>query len=394
MRLVSREVDINPLESNNDYIRDFLFGNPGITALALYGFIFVVARKSNKYWPLVVWFILVWISLYFLVPLRSKHLPLLLPVLAVFAGLAVNHIYNFLKRIGNQKPSLRSLAMLLTITVTLGMFGWNVPYAIAENNGQTLVAKENKERLEAIEFINKIAAPNDCVIADNPVFLYQTNRLPPPELAETSQTRIDTGHLTLQDVIKSIETYRCHVVAIVTPRFGRSIPGLPEWLAENYLGLYARGETFVYFAPKGRLLKQDYTPMQNGNFGNIAQLLGLRLSTQPWSKEQGGYVSLFWQLESPIEAQFSEQVIVLRNAANDNQVYQTKRLPFEGHFNPTDRHIGTQVRDTFRLDIPTDLAAGTYNLYLSLCAPETAQCLSMNHQTQTELYLDQITLQP
>ncbi len=426
MRLSSRAVDINPFESNNDYIRDFLFGNPGIMALALYGFVFVVAKDLRRYWVLVTCFVLIWISMYFLVPLRGKHLPIFLPIVAVFAGFAVHHIYLFVKQItraayelglnmrqiapnsrshaerGNElgvigeKLSPRSVAMALIILVTLGMFGWNVPNIIANNNGQTLKVKENKERLAAIKFIDKIATPDDCVIADNPVFLYQTNRLPPPELSETSQTRIDTGHLTLPDVIQAIETYNCHVVAVVTPRFGESVPGLPEWLAENYLGLHAQNETFVYFALKGRPEKEtgnNYTPVQSGSFGGVVQVYGVQLSDQAWSKEEKRIISLYWQLESPLEVDYVEQ-ITLQDVVSNKQVYQVKRTLFEGQFNPTAWRIDEQARDTFWLDFPTDLPAGSYDMYLALCTPETERCLSIDNQGQTQLHLGQITLQP
>lgn len=391
MRLVSRDAALNPFDSNHKDIIDFIFTQPSLTALAIYGFVFVVARKLSHYWLFVAWFILVLISMYFHVPLRGKHLPIFLPILAIFAGFAIAHILDFLKQVRKQKMSPRSIAILFAIFVILGMFGWEVPHIVAKNNGESFVVKENTERLNAINFIDKIAMPDDCVIADNPVFLYNTHRLPSPELSETSQTRIDTGYLTLQDVVQSIQAYNCHVVAIVTPRFGESIPGLPEWLADHYLGLYAQGETFVYFAKKGA--DNIYIPLQNRRFGELVQLYGLRLSDQPWQKEEAGFISLFWQLDALIQGDYIEQ-ITLRNSISDEQAYQLTRMPFEGEFNPVAWHTGERVRDTFRLDLPPNLAVGTYDLYLSLCLPETGLCLPVdNVSDQTELYLGRITVQ-
>lgn len=389
MRLVSREVAHNPFDSNNEFMVGFLFGNSGLTVLALYGLVFVAAKNLRQYWPVIVWFALIWASMYLLVPLRDKHLPIFIPALALLAGFAVEHMVAFLAQVKQQALTPKLMAMLLTILLAAGMFVWNVPLAVAQNNGATLQVSENKERQAAIQFINAIARPDDCVIADNPVFLYQTNRLPPPELSETSQTRVDTGYLTTGDVIESIQKYHCHVVAVVTPRFGESLPGLPEWLAQHYLGLYAQSETFVYFAPKGNLAQNiDFRPAPDGSFGGLVRLSGYHLS-RPTGAEPL-YISLYWLLESPIKENYVEQ-ITLRRATDGAAAFQMERPPFEGKFNPAAWHINEAARDTFRLYLPAELPAGKYNLHLSLCAPETGQCLEVG-RGQTELFLEQIEL--
>jgi len=391
MRLASRDAAINPFDSNNKDIINSIFSHPELTALALYGLAFVIVRKLKTYWGLVTWFILIWFSMYFHVPLRGKHLIIFLPILAIVAGFAIAHIFYFLKGIRSQPISLRTISMLIVIIVTMGMFSWNIPEIIAKNNGDTLDVEENEERLNAINFIDKIAMPDDCVIADNPVFLDSTNRLPPPELSETSQTRIDTGYLTLQDIVQAIETYNCHVVAVVTPRFGESIPGLSEWLADNYLGLYAQSETFVYFAKKGA--DNNYAPIPGGDLGGLVQLYGIRMSEQPWHLGEAEFISLYWQLKSPIQDKLIEK-ITLHNAIGQ-VIHQVTHIPFEGQFDPAKWHIDEQVRDTFQLELPGNLPAGTYDLYISLCLSETEACLPVNNDSgQTELYLGQIILEP
>ena len=178
------------------------------------------------------------------------------------------------------------------------------------------------------------------------------------------------------------------MAAVVTPRFGESIPGLPEWLAQHYLGLHAQSETFVYFAPKGNLSEtENITPISNGDFGGLVQLVGIHLGKQPWNGNRG-YISLLWQLQSPIKSQI-EYTITLRGA--DNQTHRFTRLPFAGKFNPANWQIGQQVRDTFKVDLPPNLPPGSYDVYLSLCPRDTGQCLAANNQT--EIHLGQLTLQ-
>jgi hypothetical protein len=380
MRLASRAVEYNPFDSNNDTIIEFLFGNAGLLALAGYGFVFVVARNLRSYWPLLVWFVLVWMSMLFLSPLRDKHLPIFLPLLALFAAFGVDHIFNFFKQTGQQSASPRFAAMALAAILVAVIFVWNMPQVIAQNNGDALNVEVNEERLAAVGFINQIATPADCVIADNPIFLYQTGRLPPPELSETSQTRVDTGYLTAQDVIEAIERDKCHVVAIVTPRFGESLPGLAEWLAGHYLGLHAQSETFVYFAPKNHLVdEKGLTPVNGGVLGDIAQLYGYKIAKQA----DAIYISLFWQLQTPIATRYTEQ-LTLRDGAG-NTAYQLRRVPFEGQFNPATWQVGEKVRDTLRFDMPADTPPGVYNLYLSLCVPATDECLPLDRPAGIEL---------
>jgi hypothetical protein len=266
---------------------------------------------------------------------------------------------------------------------------WRIPGVIAENNGADITPKDDSYE-QAITFIRHISGPDDCVAADDPVFLHETDRLPPPELAETSQTRIDTGFLTLSGVVDALERHRCHAVAIVTRRFDKSISGLPEWLADTYLAEYDNGDITVHFARRGA--DDDYVPVPEGRFANVLRLYGLKMSRSPWPQNGGGYVSLFWELEALLPSMPAE-TLTLRHPDTGQQVYRLTRFPFEGHFNPAAWGVGQKVKDTFWLNLPADLPAGVYEVYFSVCDPETAQCLAVNNvPAQTELHLGRITL--
>ncbi len=135
MRLTSRETQFRTFSSNNADMINFLFSYAGITILSIYALTFVVIPKLTRYWLLVVWFGLVWISMLFHVPLRGKHLPVLLPPLTIFAGLAIDHIFNYLKQLKGQTFSLRMLSMLTAIIFIISLCLWRIPTVIAQNNG-------------------------------------------------------------------------------------------------------------------------------------------------------------------------------------------------------------------------------------------------------------------
>jgi hypothetical protein len=311
--------------------------------------------------------------------------------LALFSGFALDHIFNSLKQIKKAGWSLRAGTMVLIILLLLLMTGWDAANTLAGNSRPTLEDDEEEQMIddrEAIAFINKVSSPADCVIADNPVFLYHTQHLPPPELSEVSLTRIETGYLTLQDMIHSIQTHNCHVVATLTPRFTQEIPGLPEWLADHYLGLYRRDQRSIYFAKKGA--DDSYTPLPNSSFGTIVNLYGVHLSEQPWDRDEAIFISLFWQLETAFPNNYIEK-ITLREPASGKQLFQMARPPFEGQFDPALWQVDEEVKDTFWLKLPADISTGSYHLYLSLCIVETEECLPVNNEPGlAELFLGQI----
>lgn len=247
MRFDSRATEFNPYESASRDILLFLFGNLSLMALTLYGLVFVVVRNLKQYGLLLVWLIFVWASMNFHVPLRHKHMPIFLPLLAVFAGLAVDHIAGYLKTFKRNEFNGQTAAMVLILATLVWLFGWDLSRAYDRNNnvGEEELAKE--EWLAPIEFVQAVTTPRDCVIADNPVFLYFTDRLPPPELAEASSTRITTGHLTLDDIAQAAEKHRCQAVVVVSPRFAEEVPGLTDWLAATYQELHQADGVSIYF---------------------------------------------------------------------------------------------------------------------------------------------------
>ena len=379
MRLESREAQVLAFGSNNRMIINFLFANAGLAMLALYGAVFVIAGNPARYGWLAGWLGLIWLSMFLHIPLREKHLPIFLPVLALIAGLGVDHIIHLLKRLPRQAMTLKKGAMLLVILITLGLFFWDVPQIIARNNGADGGGDPARGYQEAIKLIQHVTPPGDCVIADDPVFLHYTHRLPPPQLAETSQTRIDTGFLSLTEVVNGAERYDCPTVAVVTDRFGKSMPGLPAWLAENYLAVYRKAKISVYFGKKRQM--EDITITQGADsaiavFENGLTLQALETTPTPLTI-LGGHIALHWALTAPLESH-DEQRLILRQADTAEVVYETTRPFFEGRFNPADWHVGESIQDAFWFALPADLPPGDYNLYLMVCDPETGACLGIN----------------
>jgi hypothetical protein len=156
MRFISRETEFNPFESNTLDIVNFIFDNVSLTLLALAGLVFVILPDLRRYWLLLAWLILLWLSMRLHVPLRPKHLPVFLPILALLAGLGLAYFFNFLKQLNQTPFSLRTVTLLLMAGITLVMGLWEAPQIIARNSGRAIIVEENTARLKALDFIQTI----------------------------------------------------------------------------------------------------------------------------------------------------------------------------------------------------------------------------------------------
>ncbi len=386
--MVSAEAKPYVYRANNEMIVDFFFANAIVTALALYGAVFVVARNLKRYAWLLVWLALIWATMYVHIPLRAKHLPIFLPVLVLWAGFGAQHTLDFFRNVDNRRFSLRTAAMSLVIVWVWGMVLWDLPRVFTANNGDADAQTVSPAYRQALDVTQQVSSPADCVISDDPVFLHRAGRIPAPELAEASQTRINTGFLTLKDVTSAIEKRDCQAVAAVTKRFQKSIPGLSDWLAENYAADYTNKGYAIYFGKK-RANAQNALSV-SANFEGRLQLTAVAPLPIVWQSGQGGYLSLYWTRLRPSDSVYIQR-LSLRRPKTGKILYQSSRALFEGFTHPLRWQPGETARDTFYTQLPPEVPAGTYDLLLSLCEQGTDSCLSLTDASaETQLYLTRI----
>lgn len=116
-------------------IKDFLSGNISLVALATLAFF---ARwpdlKQNRF--LLAWLVLTWLTLYAHIPLRPKHMPILIPVLAVWASLAIPYLARVIKQIYRDGFSLK-LVSVTGAFLLVGLLVWaNSATVAALNQGK------------------------------------------------------------------------------------------------------------------------------------------------------------------------------------------------------------------------------------------------------------------
>ena len=86
-------------------------------------------------------------------------------------------------------------------------------------------------------------------------------------------------------------------------------------------------------------------------------------------------LNLFWQVETPIEVDFTVFVQLVDSA--DNIVAQGDGKPQDGYYTTPYWQPGELVIDTHSFPLPTDLPPGNYDLLLGFYEPETGHRLQI-----------------
>jgi hypothetical protein len=381
MRFASRDVFSEvSFVTPQQLVVTFLSDNPVTVVLAVYGITFVGLKKIKNYGFLFLWLVLTWATLLVHIPLRSKHLPLLIPPLAVWGGAAVQYMLEWFAHRKWSILNLKAFAVLGATILAVATLWGSIPETIAENQGQTLEAGRKAGRRNAITRANILTSPRDCIVADDPVLLYATERLTAPELSEVSITRITSGYLTTQQIIESLDKHSCQVVIVVTERFDELLPDLRKWLADNYLLIYDERWQETYAVKKDT----TQTPLTsiNQSFSNGVDLIGVDLTQTDLARGERGYISLYWHVNSELKVPY-KAFVHLRNE-NGVNVFQLDRYPFDGELPFDDWPLGTVVKETITFVVPETIEAEDYTLYLGLYDPETFNRIPLEQDASGE----------
>ena len=333
-----------------------------IALLAIIGLWPLIRFQFSKGWFVLAWLLFAAIFALIQVPLRDKHLPMLLPPLTILAGLGVSWLVQLTKRMWKQKPVV-GIASVLLLTLVLSVYFWQTMQVfIAYSNYQTQYLSDDKQIL--VDFIQQFTSPNDCLITDDPSLAFVTNRPVPPNLAEASSARLRSGYLT-ETMLEEIATNNdCQIVAPVARRFKRSVPDFVEWAKANYLNLWLYdNETEVLIAkPVAHSQPQQIV---NARFGDQVELVGYDL----WPVSDGaGYLSLYWRPLQPFTQDYT--IFVHVRDEQNNTIINADHQPYNGLI-PTQRWpVNETIKDTIRLPVSPEVPTGSYNIYAGMYLPD------------------------
>jgi hypothetical protein len=348
-------------ESNNfRFMLTFLTGNWVISLPALAGIAWLIRHRWRAGWFVLLWLGLAVAFALIQVPLREKHLPLLLLPLSVLAGLGLTGVVQL---IGHRRGRPIAYAAIISLILLGLVYFWQVGRVFTTYAAGRLEFLDREEQV-AVDFIRKFTAPDDCLITDDPTLAFVANRPVPPALAEASSARLRSGYLTADMLVNITAQSDCQIVAPVAVRFKRSAPEFVEWAKGQYLGLWLYdGATELLMAkPVIHSQPQQWVGAQ---LAEQVQLEGYDLTPVV---DGAAYLSLYWRPLRPFEQDYTIFVHVRDGAGNT--VINADHQPYDGRAPTTRWPVDSLVKETIRLSVPPELAPGSYKIYSGMYLQE------------------------
>ncbi len=349
-------------------------------------------KRPRGRWIILTWLLLALLMLAFHTPIRYKHYLILIPPLAILGGAAIARwIYDLYRKgipggrftiyarspISHLQPPLTAVTGFLLL---LGLIAWQIPLTLESWQARAAIPQPPKEETQALAFIEAVTAPNDCLISDDMPMSYWSGRPSPPELAEVSTNRLESGALTTPQLIALTDRYDCQVVMAVSNRITKYLPDYIEWVKQKYLGRFHYGEDILYFA------KRDTDPLPatwlQANFAGQLKLLGYTLPPAHRLRGRRVPVTLIWQAQTQPGADYAI-FVQLRDQANTvlaNADYQ----PYQGLLPTSTWPAGAVIHTVTWLQLPEGVASGRYNLYVGVYHPNTLERLPLQGDTSGE----------
>ncbi len=208
---------------------------PLIILGAVGALISIYKRKWLMLYPLS-WAILSYILFSFHSPVFYHHQLMITIPAAILAAAGVGEGILSLTRIKRTSDLIR-IQTLLGIGALIGfalVFNHYLPTLEKETtnkpriDGFTLKATAGK--LKILETMNEYADRTNWIVTDMPMYAFRVHKPVPPILATFSQKRLDTGSLTEDDILTSMNEY--HPEQVLMARF--EIPALETYLQDHY----------------------------------------------------------------------------------------------------------------------------------------------------------------
>lgn len=176
-------------------------------------------RRDYRVLPIGVWAAASVIAILLYQPLFPHHLVMLLPSLALLAGIGLAGF--------SEAPVALTVSGLALVALTAGL---GVGIAIGDARGE-LHAGGHEALLAAS--LGAHTHDGDFIISDNPYAVALADRDIPGPLVDTSHQRIASDLLSVADLDAASRRYRVRFVLLDGDRLP-SVPGFLAWLNKNY----------------------------------------------------------------------------------------------------------------------------------------------------------------
>jgi hypothetical protein len=372
MRVAMREAFGSWPANNRDEIAEFWTFHAPLIVIAGYGLLGQL-RQRQRAFLLVSWLLLVVASLRVQNPLYHQHLQLLLPLLALFAGLGSATLVEQLRPLGGEPWRLQRAA---SVGLGLLLVSWLLLFTVTSYRSPNRYTEISTNGLRegqepVVDFLQKFTAPDDCVVTDDLNLAFISRRFPPPMLIDLSSARLATESISDDRLVALTQRAGCQVVAALTDRIVELSPGFDQWSQHAFLGHWqGEDEEATLWLAQPLTNPQPVIPLRR-TLGNQVILRGVDLA--PDRRHQTLHVSLYWETLKPFALEY-KIFVHLRDEANST-IVNGDHLPYDNLVPTTVWPVGSIVKETIQLDLPPNLALEEYHLSVGIYDPASQERL-------------------
>jgi len=381
MRMAMRTAFGSWTVNNYDEVAEFWTFHAPLILLAGYGLLGQL-RDRQRAFLLGSWLLLLIASLRVQNPLYHQHLQLLLPLLAVLAGLGVATLVDQLQCLW-RPPVLwqRFVTVGLGLCLVIWLVGFTVDsYRIPNRYTELAPTGLREGQAPIVEFLQKFTAPDDCVVTDDLNLAFISRRFPPPQLIDLSSARLATDSISDARLVGITQQAGCQVVAPLTDRIVELSPGFDQWSHTAFLGQWQGADDDLTLWLAQPLTNPNPTIPLQIRLGDQVILRGASLA--PNAQQATLYVSLYWQSVQPFPREY-KIFVHLRDAAGTT-IVNGDHLPYDNLVPTTRWPVGSTIKETIRLDLPPNLALADYHLSLGMYDPASQERLPVQEDTSGE----------
>lgn len=316
-------------------------------------------------------------------PLHGKHAVVMIPPIAVLAGVGVGHAVRLLRGPEVLPTRLSRPIRMATGVILALLIAWYATAmpALAAQSGQLLrvtadtdVDPAVEQYADAVAVIAMLTRPDEFVVTDHPYLTFLAGRLVPPLLVDTSRSRIRSRSLRGAEAIAQATPYDPQLVVLWTDRL-RGLSEFKRWVEERYrlVKVYNRRNDLDrgIYIPETRdpvevraLLKSPAATPLNADFGDGPLLVSALVDRTEFRPGEGASVTLEWETARPLRADF-HALTVLRGA--DGQAWDQQQESLSGGSDgTTDWEVGRWLFQSTFVRTDSDVPPGEYEVVVSV----------------------------
>lgn len=323
---------------------------PGLALLAILG-----SKRSRFHTAtIVVWLVSTLLVLSSHSPLWEHLLVIILFPLGVLAGVGSSEAVALVRgfKDGRVRGDSNAIVRAGLSLAALSLLFVDIPYVISENYSH-LVARQSEVGFHTARYVENVTFPDDFIITDEPLVAFQARRMVPPSLVDTSFTRMESGYLTVEDVIENTQRYR--PPAIILWSHGRFRKCVPEYL------LWLRANRDYYEVTSSGARRQVFIRVRPSNTVNVPLTDEIALLGYDYRFSKASLkVIIYWEALKPPEEEYLFHLKLLDEEGKE--VAWQKGPPAEGLLPTKVWRRGAVLRDGREFALPPDAPSSSYRL--------------------------------